>query len=105
MVISRLFDLRNIDMPISQQQKKQFRQQAHHLKPVVMLGSKGLTDAVQMEIDNALETHELIKIKIAGDDRDARNTISTEICSYQHAELIQTIGKTITVYRQRSEKE
>jgi putative YhbY family RNA-binding protein len=53
-------------------QRKVHRAEAHHLDPVVMIGSDGLTPAVQKEADNALKAHGLIKIRVLSDDRTQR---------------------------------
>lgn len=87
-------------MALTKQQKQQLRALAHALKPVVMVGNQGLTQAVQLEIHRALEDHELIKIKIAGGDRTARKQIADEILAEQAAEIIQSIGHVIIIYRQ-----
>ena len=84
---------------VTSAEKKQLRARAHSLKPVVMIGQSGLSEAVLAEIEHALTTHELIKIKIQSDDRATRNQISTECCSKSRADLIQSIGKTVIVYR------
>ena len=76
----------------------------HDLKPVVMLGQKGLTDAVLNELDIALDHHELVKIKLSMDDRDARKRLADEICHRCQAEPVQSIGKTVSIYRQNSDK-
>lgn len=84
--------------------RKKFRAQAHTLKPVVMIGQAGLTDAVKAEIELALDSHELIKVRIRSDDREARKQIATEICAAASAELIQTIGQIIVIYRRNPDK-
>ena len=78
--------------------KKKFRAQAHGLKPVIMIGQAGLTSAVLAEIELALDTHELIKIKIRA-EREERKKISEKICSDTGAALIQTIGQIAVIYR------
>ena len=80
--------------------KQDLRARAHHLKPVVMVGQHGVTPNVLAEIEVALNAHELIKIKLAENDRDARKTMITEICEASKAELIQTIGKVIVIFRE-----
>jgi RNA-binding protein len=80
---------------------KKFRSQAHALKPVILIGQSGLTDAVLNEIQLALDTHELIKIKIRSTDRQSRKEISANICSTTEAELIQSIGQIIVLYREK----
>ncbi len=78
--------------------KQQLKSDAHSLNPVVMLGQHGLTDAVLAEIEQALDYHELIKIKIRA-ERDERKLISEKICKQTNAELIQSIGACIVIYR------
>ncbi len=83
--------------------KKKFRAEAHTLKPVVMIGQSGLTAGVLAELDQALNIHELIKIKIRA-ERDQRKLISEKICSDTGAELIQTIGQIAVIYRLNPDK-
>jgi len=78
--------------------KKKFRAEAHTLKPVVIVGQSGLTGAVLAEIDLALNSHELIKVKIRA-ERDERKQITEKICTDSGAELIQTIGQIAVIYR------
>jgi RNA-binding protein len=86
-------------MSLSNKQLKFLRGLSHDLKPVVMLGQKGLTDAVLNEIAIALDHHELVKIKLSVDDRDARRQIIDEICRHSQAEQVRVIGKTLSIYR------
>lgn len=92
-------------MALSKEKKRLLKQQVHALHPVVLLGSKGLTDAVQKEIDQALEAHELIKVRLNAPDHAARDEMIQAICEVQHAELIQKIGHLIAIYRKRQDKE
>ncbi len=64
-----------------------------------MIGGTGLSNAVAEEVERALATHELIKIRIRAGDRDARNEIIQRICNERHAELVQRIGNTAVFYR------
>ncbi len=91
-------------MPLSQQQRKAFKQEAHHLKPVIMTGSAGLSTAVLAEIDLALNHHELIKIRFGAGDRDDRKAMITECCEKLKAELVQQIGATASIYRRNPDK-
>ena len=83
--------------------KKKLRAEAHTLKPVVMIGQSGLTSAVLAEIEQALDSHELIKVKIRA-ERDERKLISEKICADTGAELIQTIGQIAVIYRLNPDK-
>jgi RNA-binding protein len=78
--------------------KKKLKSEAHSLNPVVMIGQSGLTDAVLAEIELALDHHELIKVKIRA-ERDERKLISEKICTSTGAELIQSIGQVVVIYR------
>jgi RNA-binding protein len=78
--------------------KKKLRAEAHSLKPVVMIGQSGLTDAVLAELELALNTHELLKVKIRA-ERDDRKLITEKICANSGAELIQSIGQIAVIYR------
>lgn len=84
--------------------KKSLKAQAHHLKPVVLLGAKGLTEAVIAETDIALVSHELIKVKINGAEKQDRMIIAKELCDQLRAELIQLIGNTAIIYRKNEDK-
>lgn len=85
-------------------QTRFLRGQAHDLKAMLQVGGKGLTDALLAELDLALEHHELIKVKIGADDRDARDSLITELAERTEAALVQRIGHTAVLYRQSKEK-
>lgn len=86
-------------MKLSTKQIAHLRGLAHSLSPVVMIGNNGLTDNVIKEIELNLNAHELIKIHVAGDDREMRVTIYSEICSKTNAIAVHHIGKQLVVYR------
>lgn len=86
-------------MSLTPKTRQQLKAKAHKLKPVIMLGNNGLTDAVNKEIDRALNDHELIKIRIQTTDRDLRRALITEICEKNQAELVQVIGSIGVIYR------
>jgi RNA-binding protein len=90
-------------MTLSSQLKKALKAKAHHLKPVILIGNNALTDAVNKEIDRALHDHELIKIRIATEDRNEKKEIVTQLCAANHAELINIIGKIAIVYRKNDD--
>ena len=84
-------------------QKKFLKGRAHGLKPVVFLGQKGLTDSVIDSIHQALDTHELIKLKVQdGCDID-RKVIADQLSKVTHAELVQVLGRTFLLYRKAEE--
>jgi RNA-binding protein len=80
-------------------QRAELRAQAHALKPVVLIGAEGLTEPVLAEIERNLVAHELIKIRVFGDDRDARLDVYATICERLGAAPIQHIGKLLVLYR------
>ena len=86
-------------LPLSPSDRKELKGLAHHLDAVVMIGDKGLSATVLFEIEIALKAHALIKIKVAGDDRDARLAMLDAICGPLKCEKVQTIGKLLVVYR------
>ncbi|MCG7657436.1 ribosome assembly RNA-binding protein YhbY [Wielerella bovis] len=93
------------DKTLSKQEIVELKARAHHLNPVVMVGQKGLTEAVIQETDTALRAHELIKVRVLGDDRAERVLIGEELCSAVNAQLIQHIGKLLVLYRERTDDE
>jgi RNA-binding protein len=86
-------------MPVSADQIKHFRVLGHNLKPVVMIAGNGLSPSVLAEIERALDDHELIKVKIALEDREERKALISELVLQVNAELIQTIGKIALIFR------
>ena len=91
-------------MNLNKKQIQHLKGLAHSLKPVVLLGSNGLTEAVVAEIDYALNHHELIKVKIPTDDRETKSLIVDAICRETNAQKVQVIGKTLVLYRESEEK-
>jgi len=84
--------------------KYQLKAQAHALKPVILLGAKGLTEAVIKETDHMLSANELIKVKLTGVEREERIQVVEQLCETLHADFIQLIGKTATLYRLNPDK-
>lgn len=74
---------------------------SHNLKPVVIIGAQGVTQAVQDEIDTALTAHELIKIKLNANSGEERKQALNEITSQQKATLINQIGHVAVLYRKQ----
>ena len=87
------------------QERKSHRAEAHHLSPVVMIGADGLTPAVLKETDAALNAHGLIKIRVLGDDRAARDAMYQQLADELNAAPIQHIGKLLVLWRPQPDKE
>ncbi|WJF89448.1 YhbY family RNA-binding protein [Paraburkholderia bonniea] len=86
-------------LKVSSDQRAELRSQAHALKPVVLIGAEGLTDAVLAEIRVHLNVHQLIKIRVFGDEREARIAIYEQICDQLNAAPIQHIGKLLVIWK------
>jgi putative YhbY family RNA-binding protein len=86
-------------------QRKVHRANAHHLTPVVMIGQEGLSSSVIKEINVALNSHGLIKIRVHGDDRAAREQMFLTLAEELSAAPIQHIGKLLVLWRPTVEKE
>ena len=84
-------------------QMRQLRALAHHLRPVVMLGNKGLTEQVSNETDGALEHHELIKVRSSADGKQARRAELQQLADSTGSQLVQLIGRIGVLYREAEE--
>ncbi|MBQ1837967.1 MAG: ribosome assembly RNA-binding protein YhbY [Neisseriaceae bacterium] len=89
---------------LSPKQRQALKAQAHALKPVVIVGQNGLTDAVIREADIALKAHELIKIRVRNDDRDERSAFAQTFCERLNAHLVAHSGKLIILWRKNEDK-
>lgn len=89
---------------LTPEQRRALRAAAHHLNPVVTIAGKGLADTVIKEIDRSLKAHELIKVKLAGIEREARNELLAEICERLACAPVQHIGNTLILWRENPEE-
>ncbi len=89
---------------LTETQKKRLRTRAHDLKPVVMIGQHGLKPTVLEEITNALEYHQLIKLKVSVGDRELRDELLAQVVQYSQAQLVQRIGNIAVLYRRNADK-
>jgi putative YhbY family RNA-binding protein len=92
------------ELILTRDERLALRARAHHLNPVVLLGTAGLTEAVLKETDRALAAHELIKVRIPGDDRAQREAVCAELAGRLGAARIQAIGKLLVLYRPKPEE-
>ncbi|MFT6916340.1 MAG: RNA-binding protein [Motiliproteus sp.] len=86
-------------MSLTATQKKQYRSLGHNLHPLVTVAGNGLTKGVQLEVDRALEDHELIKVKFSVGDREVKMTLIQQLCDQVQADLVQQIGNIALIYR------
>ena len=90
---------------LTPRERSHLKARAHALEPRVQVGHSGMTDALAAEVDRALTAHELIKVKILGDDRDARAEIAEAIATRTDAALVQSVGKVVVLWRPRPDEE
>jgi RNA-binding protein len=91
-------------MDLSETQKKFLRGLGHQLKPVIMVGDAGLTEAVIKEFASTIAHHELIKVRVRAGDRQLRDDIISELCARESASLVTRIGNVALIYRRNEEK-
>ncbi len=93
-------------MPVSltPRERAHLKARAHALEPKVMVGHGGVTPAVIAEVDRALTAHELIKVKILGDDREAREEICEAIAAATDSATVQRVGKVLVLWRPKPEE-
>jgi RNA-binding protein len=85
-------------------QTRFLRGQAHDLRAMLQVGGKGITDALVAEVAAALEQHELIKVKVAAEDREVRDAMIGELADRAGAALVQRIGHTAVLYKPSKDK-
>ena len=98
-----VFGSESIMKPLSPAERKLLKARAHALRPVVAVANEGLSAAVLKEIEASLKAHELIKIRVTGEDRELRQAMLGQICKLTDASPVQHIGKILVVYRENPE--
>lgn len=86
-------------LQLSADERRALRARAHGLNPVVSISQNGLSESVLKEIDASLNSHELIKVRVYNDDREAREAFLAEICQKLGAGAVQHIGKLLVIWR------
>ncbi len=90
--------------PLSGAQRKHLRGLAHHVKPVVHVGKNGVTDPVLQEVEEALDYHELIKVKLI-DPQGRKKELAAELASRSGGTRVGLVGNIVTLYRQHPDPE
>ncbi len=85
-------------------ERKYLRARAHHIDPIVHVGKHGLTDTVVHAVNDALEAHELIKMKFI-DSKDKKKTITAEVAACTHSEIVGMIGHVAILFREQEDAE
>ncbi|HBG89312.1 MAG TPA: ribosome assembly RNA-binding protein YhbY [Stenotrophomonas sp.] len=93
-----------MSIALTASQTRFLRGQAHDLKALLQTGGKGITPAFIAELNEVLERHELVKVKVAAEDRDARDAMIAEIVEATEAALVQRIGHVAVLYRPSREQ-
>jgi RNA-binding protein len=88
---------------LTARERAHLKARAHALEPVIHVGNAGVTDTLVSELDRALTAHELIKIKIAGDDREQRVAIGDDLSTRTNATVVHRVGKVLLLWRPRAE--
>ncbi|HET7266869.1 MAG TPA: YhbY family RNA-binding protein [Oleiagrimonas sp.] len=90
-------------LPLAATQRRYLRGLCHNLKPLIMLGNKGITDNLKTELSLTLDHHELVKIRLSGGDREERQQQLDALLEASGAELVQQIGHVASVFRRNPE--
>jgi RNA-binding protein len=101
---SRLQLILTNSMTLTERQKKHLRGLAHAREPVVLIGQSGLSEGVIRELDGALNSHELVKVRARVGDREGRDQILEELATRTSSTLVQQIGNVGVFYRANKEK-
>jgi RNA-binding protein len=99
-VKSEAMSVKRAERRIPAAKKRSLRARAHKLKPVVIVGASGVSRSVIAAIEQALDDHELIKVRVNADDRAARRALIDELCVTCRADLVQTIGHVAVLFRE-----
>lgn len=91
-------------MNLTEKQKQALRRQGHTLRVLVQTGNLGLTPAVMKQINEALDYHELIKVRVLADDRETKKAMIANIVAETGAELVQNVGHVILIYKLNPER-
>ncbi|MEE4245885.1 MAG: ribosome assembly RNA-binding protein YhbY [Kangiellaceae bacterium] len=91
-------------MKLSTSQIRYLRGEAHKLKPIVMVGANGVTENLLEELNIALNSHELVKVKVRAEEREERDAMIDLLCKKSGAVKVQRIGHNLTIYRQNKDK-
>ena len=92
-------------MTLSSKERAELRAEAHHLHPLVHVGHQGITDALRDALDDALRTRELVKVALAKSTEVSAKDAAHELATALGADVVQTIGRTCTLYRENPDLE
>ena len=87
--------------PLTTRERGHLKARAHALEPVVMVGHAGVTPEIVAEVERALTAHELIKVRMGGDDREERHAIGDQLAASSDAAVVHRVGKVLILWRPR----
>lgn len=90
-------------MPLTSKERAALRSEAHHLTPLVHVGQLGVTPEVVQSLDEALEAHELVKVQLVRTAEVTVKEAANELARSTGSDVVQTIGKTATLFRRNPE--
>jgi len=90
-------------MSLSSKERAALRAEAHHLTASVHVGQHGLTETLRQTLDDALRTHELVKVQFTKNADAGPRDVANELASTLQADVVQVIGRTLTLYRENPE--
>ncbi len=97
--------VRQMAVSLTPRERTQLKGRAHALEPIVQLGHAGMSDTFVAEVDRALTAHELIKVRVGGDDREARVALGDTLAQRTDAAVVQRVGKILVLWRPRPDDE
>jgi RNA-binding protein len=90
-------------MTLSSKERAELRAEAHHLLPAVHVGHQGLTDTVLQTLDDTLRTRELVKVALSKTTDVSAKEAAHQLAEKLGADVVQTIGRTCTLFRENPE--
>jgi putative YhbY family RNA-binding protein len=82
-------------------ERARLKARAHALEPIVQVGQSGISDRLIAELDRSLMAHELIKVRLAGADRDSRRELTRTLSERTDAAVVQQVGRVLVLWRPR----
>jgi RNA-binding protein len=89
-------------VPLTGKQRRALRAKGHHLEPIVIVGQSGVTEGILSALSQALQDHELIKVKV-NEGPETRHEAAQRMAEGTGAELVQLLGRTVLLFKKREE--
>ena len=92
-------------MALTSKERATLRAEAHHLSALLHVGHAGAHETVIGALDDALRTHELVKIQLNKSAEESARDMANRVAGELGADVVQVIGRTATLYRHNPELE